>query len=227
MTPERVKRIRDVLDKRQPDLTIITDDVHKPHNISAIIRSCDAFAVPEMHVTWSHGDQYKMFRGRAMGSQQFVQVRTHEDLVSKVTDFQQRGYQVVAAQFSDRAIPHTEVDFTQPTAILMGAEKHGVSAAAAELADAHIIVPMEGMVQSLNVSVAAALILSEACRQRRCAGLIGKRTLDDETYQRYFFEWCYPDLAKKCQAKNLPYPAIDEAANFRDPAAFSALYNGR
>lgn len=224
MTPERVKRIREVLDKRQPDLAIITDNVHKPHNISAIIRSCDAFAVPEVHVTW-HADQYRVFRGRTMGSHKFVSVKTHNNVVTSIRQFKEKGFQVVAAHLSDTAIPHYEVDYTKPTAILMGAEKHGVSPEASAEVDQHIVVPMEGMVESLNVSVAAALILSEACRQRQQAGLIGKNRLDETTYQQYFFEWCYPDLAKLCQRKNLPYPEITEAGDFVDPGAFSQRYN--
>jgi len=226
MTPERVRRIREALDKRQPDLTIITDNVHKPHNISAIIRSCDAFAVPELNVVW-HGERYRVYRGRTMGSHKFVTVNTHDDVVKGINQFKEKGYQVVAAHLSDKAIPHYEVDFTKPTAILMGAEKYGVSEAASNAVDQHITIPMEGMVESLNVSVAAALILSEACRQRQIAGLIGTRRLDDVTYQKYFFEWCYPDLAKKCQSKNLPYPEIDDNGDFIDPAAFSDLFNSR
>lgn len=224
MTPERVKRIREVLDKRQPDLAIITDNVHKPHNISAIIRSCDAFAVPEMHVVW-HGEQYRVFRGRTMGSHKFVSVKTHDNIVKGINQFKEKGYQVVAAHLSNTAIPHYEVDFTKPTAILMGAEKHGVSDEASAIVDQHITIPMEGMVESLNVSVAAALILSEACRQRSISKQIGNNKLDDTRYEQYFFEWCYPDLAKKCQLKNLPYPEIDENGDFLDPKAFSDLYN--
>lgn len=224
MTPERVKKIRDVLSKRQPDLTILTDSVHKPHNLSAIIRSCDAFAVPDVHVVWPH-HQYRTFRGRAMGSQQFVTTHTHDKVEDGINHLKKQGFQIVAAHFSDRAVPHYDIDYTQPTAIVMGAEKHGISEAAASMADHHVLVPMEGMVQSLNVSVAAALILSEACRQRTEKGMIGNNPLNEDTYQKLFFEWCYPDLARLCQKKKLPYPEINEDGDFLDPGGFSAAYN--
>ena len=84
---------------------------------------------------------------------------------------------------------------------------------------------MVGMVQSLNGSVAAALILSEALKQRQQAGLIGSNPIDQNTYQKLFFEWCYPDLAKRCQAKGIPYPAIDDDGNFVDPSGFSEVFN--
>lgn len=224
MTPERVQKIREVLDKRQNDLTLITDQVHKPHNLSAIIRSCDAFAVSDVHISWPH-ERYRTFKGRAMGSQQFVTTHTYPTAVEAIEKFKSKGYQIVAAHFSDQAVAHYEVDYTKPTAIVMGAEKDGISDPVAELADVHVMVPMEGMVQSLNVSVAAALILSEACRQRKEKGLIGNRPLDPETYQTLFFEWCYPDLAKLCQKRNLPYPEINEEGDFVDPGGFSEAYN--
>lgn len=224
MTPERVQRIHEVLKKRQPDLALLTDGVHKPHNLSAIIRSCDAFAVNEVHVVWPK-EEYRTFRGRAMGSQQFVTLHTHERVSEAIAQQKAKGHQVVAAHFSGRAVPHYDIDFTLPTTLVMGAEKHGISATAAELADHHVLIPMEGMVQSLNVSVAAALILSEALRQRQQAGLIGSRRIDDHTYQRLFFEWCYPDLARRCQGKGLPYPDIDENGDFVDPSAFSDAFN--
>lgn len=224
MTPERVEKIHQILRKRQADLTVLTDQVHKPHNISAIIRSCDAFAVQQLHaVTTQHN--LKVFRGRAMGSQQYVDIKTHKDVLAGINSLKAEGYNVVAAHFSDKAIAHYEVDFTQPTAIVLGAEKHGISEQAAAAADQHVLVPMEGMVQSLNVSVAAALLLSEANRQRKEAGIFDKRPIEAATYKRLFFEWCYPDLAKLCKQKKLPYPDIKEDGDFVDPGGFSAAYN--
>ncbi|EAT13075.1 tRNA (guanosine(18)-2'-O)-methyltransferase TrmH [Bermanella marisrubri] len=226
MTPERVQRMHDILRKRQPDLTLITDAVFKPHNLSAIIRSCDAFAVNELNVVWPY-DDYQTFRGRAMGSQQYVNVKTHKDVSQAIQGFKQQGYQIVAAHFCDQAVPHYDIDYTKPTAIVMGAEKNGVSAKAMDLVDHSIIVPMEGMVQSLNVSVAAALILSEAMHQRKNKGMLGENQLDSETYQIQFFEWCYPDLAKRCKKLGMAYPKLKENGDFVEPAAFSKEYNRR
>lgn len=226
MTPERVARIREVLNNRQPDLTVITDNVHKPHNISAIVRSCDAFAVPEVHVIWPE-EQYRVFHGRAAGSKHWVRVKTHKDVLQGIQHLKERGFRVLAAHLSEQAVSHYEQDLTQATAILLGTERYGISEAAAATVDGHIMVPMAGMVESLNVSVAAALILSEACRQRHQAGMFGRNRLDPELYKQLFFEWCYPDLAEKCQIKKLPYPELDEEGNFIDPAAFSAAYNAK
>jgi len=224
MTPARVARIREVLDKRQPDLTVITDQVNKPHNISAIIRSCDAFAVPECHVVWPDQD-FKTYRRRAAGSQHWVKVNKHPTSCEGITHLKERGFRVLAAHLSNQAVPYDQLDFTQPTAFLMGAELEGVSEEAAQLADGHVLVPMQGMVESLNVSVVAALLLSEACRQRRQAGFFDRPSLAEEDYQRLFFEACYPDLAERCRDRGLDYPRLKKNGDFVAPEAFSAAYN--
>ena len=132
---------------------------------------------------------------------------------------------VVAAHLTDRAIDYRSYDFTQPTALLMGTEKEGVSDEASELADEHLIIPMYGMVQSFNVSVAAAIILNEACYQREKAGMYQSARLPAEWYERLLFEWCQPQISKLCRQHNLAYPALREDGELVDPQGFSRLYN--
>ena len=97
------------------------------------------------------------------------------------------------------------------TKLLRGAEKHGISQTALEMADQDIIIPMVGMAQSLNVSVASALVLYEAQRQRQAAGFYQRGCLlSFEEQQRLLFEGGYPRLAAFCQSKSLDYPAIGE-----------------
>ena len=119
--------------------------------------------------------------------------------------------QVLATNLSARAVDFREIDYTRPTCILMGQEKTGITAEALALADCDIIIPMVGMVQSLNVSVASALILYEAQRQRQNAGLYQRRhsLLDEEEQQRLLFEGGYPVLARVAKQKGLPYPHIN------------------
>lgn len=112
-------------------------------------------------------------------------------------------------------------DFTRPTALLLGAERLGVSRPAALLADAHLTIPMRGLVTSLNVSVAAAVILYEAARQREAAGCYDHPRLDAATRERLLFEWSYPAVARHCRAHGLPYPALD-AQGFIEARALAA-----
>jgi tRNA (guanosine-2'-O-)-methyltransferase len=141
---------------------------------------------------------------------------------------QARGFSVFAAHQSRRAVDFREVDYTKPAAVLLGGEVWGVSATAAALADAHITVPMLGMVSSLNVSVAAAVVMYEALRQRQAAGLYDRSRLDSQTYTRLLFEWAYPRIARRCRETGLDYPRLDAdgdlvdnpfAANVNAPAS--------
>lgn len=225
MTPERLQKIKRTLAYRQPDLTVLTDEVHKQHNLSAIIRSCDAFAVQEVNCVWM-SDQYRVYNGTAAGAAGWVDVRTHDTTPKAIKTLQDEGFRVCAAHFSDKAIDFRDYDFTQPTALLLGAELEGVSQEAADQACEHLIIPMLGMVQSFNVSVAAALLLSEAQRQRQAAGFFDQCRLDESTYERLYFEWCQPDFARMCQQRKLPYPPLNDEGELADPQAFSALING-
>ncbi len=208
MTPERLARIKQILDRRQPDLTVLTDQVHKPRNLSAIIRSCDAFGLANMHAVWPR-EGYRAFRKTAGGSFNWVTTHTHPTMTDAVSALRGSGHKLYAAQLSERAVDYREVDFTVPCAVIMGNEVDGVSADAAEQADEHIVIPMMGMVESLNVSAACAIILSEAQRQRKDAGLYERRRLPEDEYLRLLFCWCQPAVKRYCDDRNLPYPPFD------------------
>ena len=218
MTPERYQRLRAVLDRRQPDLTVITDNVHKGRNLSAIVRTADAAGIAEMHAVIDDKD-YKAFRGTAMGSHSWVAVRRHRDIAALITGLQGDGYQVLAAHLDADSVDYRQPDYTRPTAILLGAEKRGVSAEACALADAHITIPMMGMVQSYNVSVAAGIILSEAQYQREQQGLYDRPRLDEQTYRQTLFEWAHPQVRDFCRENGLDYPALrEEDGEIAEPA---------
>ncbi|NJK28256.1 MAG: tRNA (guanosine(18)-2'-O)-methyltransferase TrmH [Coleofasciculaceae cyanobacterium SM2_3_26] len=210
MTPERYQKIRAVLDRRQPDLTAILEDLDKPHNFSAILRTCDAVGVHEAHAVHTY-TEIPTFNKVAQGSQKWVQLVSHITVEAAIAHLHQRHFRIYAAHLSDTSIDYCQVDYTKPTAILLGAERWGVSDRAAARVDGHIIIPMQGMVESLNVSVAAAVILFEANRQRMAAGMYDRVRLDATTYQRLLFELSYPSLAATYQAQQKPYPLLNEA----------------
>ncbi len=224
MTPERYRRIRATLDRRQPDLTLVMAGVHKPHNIAAIIRTCDAVGVFRAHAVLPD-NRSRVPAGTAMGSQRWVDIRQHDTAEQAIRQVREGGCQVLAAHFSEHAVPYREIDFTRPTALLLGTEKYGVDEICAEQADEHVMIPMMGMVESFNVSVAAAIILSEACEQRRRAGMYDRPRLDDETYRRTLFRWGYPRLAALCDERGLNYPSVDEQGGV-DAATLGMLEEG-
>lgn len=209
MLPRRYHRLKQVLEKRQPDLTVLTEDVHKPHNLSAIIRTCDAVGIFAVHSVNSTSD-FPTFSQVAQGSEKWVMLHTHPDIRTAILSLKQQNFRVYAAHLSEKAQDYRFLDYTQPTAILLGAEKWGVSQEASELVDGHLIIPMMGMVQSLNVSVATAVILFEAQRQRLEAQMYDQRRLDWETYHRLLFEWGYPEIASLYQQRGEAYPPLGE-----------------
>ncbi|HSS63672.1 MAG TPA: tRNA (guanosine(18)-2'-O)-methyltransferase TrmH [Gammaproteobacteria bacterium] len=216
MTPKRYLKLRGVLDRRQPDLTVLLDNVHKTHNFSAVVRSCDAVGAFEAHAVWPNPrlEPNHMSSG---GTGKWVRVCVHPDLNTAASALRDRGMQIVAAHLDEGANDYRRVDFTRPTAILLGAELDGVSKAGLSLADIRVAVPMAGMVQSLNVSVAAAILLFEAQRQREAAGLYERPRLDPEVYARTLFEWCHPEVAEHCRRNSRPYPPLDENGEISGP----------
>lgn len=223
MTPERFYRIRQVLDQRQPDLTVLADGIHKSQNISAILRTCDAVGINELHWIVPPGEKSGIWKRSAGGSARWVKPRRHPDSASAVAHLQSRGMTIYAAHLSPSAIDYREADYTRPCAIVMGAEKEGVSAEVLAACSAEITIPMYGMVESFNVSVATALLLAEVRQQREQAGLYatGSRLPADE-YRRTLFEWCHPRMARFCRERKLDYPPLDADGDIANPSAWYA-----
>lgn len=209
MTPERFRRLRSVLLRRQPDLTVLMERVNKPHNFSAILRSCDAVGVLEAHAVHPEGG-VAIHHDTAAGATRWVRVHSHPDVASATDRLRARGFQILAAHLSDEAVDFRRADFTRPTAVMMGAELFGVSEQGLEGADGYVTIPMQGFVESLNVSVAAALLLFEAMRQREAAGMYRTSRLDPEVFRRTLFEWAYPRQARILREQGRPYPRLAE-----------------
>ena len=223
MNEQRYARIREMLARRQPDLTVCMEQVHKPHNVSAIIRTADAVGVHEVHAVWPNS-HLRTMASSAAGSNSWVTVKTHPTISDAISQLKKCGMQVLATHLSDKAVDFREIDYTRPTCILMGQEKTGITQEALDLADQDIIIPMTGMVQSLNVSVASALILYEAQRQRQNAGMYRRENsmLAQDEQQRLLFEGGYPVLANVAKRKGLPYPHVNEQGEVEADAAWWA-----
>lgn len=209
MRPERFHRIKSVLHRRQPDLTVLMEKVNKSHNFSAILRNCDAVGVLDAHVV-PPDKGLDFHHATSAGTRKWIRVHQHDTVSGAVSHLHDRGFRVLAAHPSDGAMDFRQVDLTQPTAVMMGAELHGVSEEGLEMADEHVVIPMVGMVHSLNVSVATALILYEAQRQRGAAGMYDAPRIPDDDRRRILFEWAYPTLAAQLREDGRPYPELDE-----------------
>lgn len=209
MNPERFRRLRRTLARRQPDLTVLMDGVHKSHNFSAILRNCDAAGVLDAHVVTPDED-LDLHHGTSAGTKKWIRVVHHASVTRAASGLRERGFRVVAAHPSSDSRDFRDIDYTRPTALMMGAELHGVSEEGLAAADLFVEIPMMGMVHSLNVSVATALLLFEAARQREDAGMYDEIRLHPEEFERRLFEWAYPSVAFTRRQEGRPYPALTE-----------------
>jgi tRNA (guanosine-2'-O-)-methyltransferase len=203
-----------VLAHRQPDLTIVAEDVYKPHNLSAMLRSCDAVGIGVVHATGPTGG-VPTYNETSAGADRWVDLRLHPDIPGAFDALRAQGMHLLAAHFSQDAVDYRDVDYTKPTAVLFGNEKKGVSQGAAARVDGHVIIPMLGMVQSLNVSVATAVILFEAQRQRRQAGLYQRPRLSAEQMNDQAFRWLYPREAAVRESRGEAFPQLEEDGTYR------------
>ncbi len=209
LLPRRFKRIKHVLNRRMSNLTILIEEVEKPHNLSAILRTCDAVGVLEAHAI-SKESAIPTFNSTAQGSQKWVKLKKHESIELAIGYLKEQGFILYGTSLNASAKDYRLPDYRQPTAFLMGAEKWGLSDSALKSVDESIFIPMRGMVQSLNVSVASATLLFEALRQREHYGVIPNdgEGLNEALYDQTLFEWSYPEVAKWCRDEGRNYPKL-------------------
>jgi len=217
MRPDRYRRLQRALDRRQPDLTVVMDGVHKPHNFSAVLRSCDAVGVFEAHAVPSPPGSMGLHTHISGGSAKWVNVHLHDEIDGAIAAVRAQGCQVVAAHQTAGAITYDQVDFTRPTALVIGSELDGMSDRGVALADTCIEIPMLGHVHSLNVSVAAAVILFEAMRQRQEAGLYDSSSILGKEREQILFEWGYPRIARILRDRGEPYYQLDDDGRYIVP----------
>ncbi len=196
LTEKRLERIDGVLARKQPTLQLFLDAVDSTQNISAIIRSADAVGVFNLCYSNRDNQDIKIHKTITQGTHRWLAFERidREDRVGFLKAKQQEGFQVVVTHLEARSRSFRVVDYTQPIVVVMGNEKEGVSPEILALADEVIVVPMQGMAQSLNVSVATALILYEAERQREEAGFYTKPQLSQERRNAIKEAWIYRDM---------------------------------
>jgi tRNA (guanosine-2'-O-)-methyltransferase len=188
-TQRRQRLIEQVLARRQPDFTLIIDNIFDPHNVSAILRSCDAFGVGTVHLYYSQEDFPVIGRKTSASAGKWVEQKRCSDGVNLLQQLSRQGYQIAAACLDDQSRPVTEWDLSRPTAVILGNEHRGVSPELRPYVTGSLFIPMQGMVQSLNVSVAAAVILYEGWRQRDHLGMYGQPSFDQETFEQLKQQW--------------------------------------
>lgn len=176
MTPERKKILLDAARNRQLDLVVVLENVHDPHNISAVLRTCDAVGVQMLCILLTdpamHGKKIRMGKRSSAGARKWMQVIRYHDAEKCFADIRQRCTFVYGTGLGeDKPKSYLAMDFTASCALVFGNEHTGITPRVSAMCDSHFIVPQKGMVQSLNISVACGVTLYEAYRQRSRADL--------------------------------------------------------
>jgi tRNA (guanosine-2'-O-)-methyltransferase len=171
MTPERNAKLKNVIEKRQFDITVVLENVFDPHNISAVMRTCDAVGVQEIYVLNTKIARHKKFGTKSSSSAaKWLTVYQYEDAQQCFADLKRRGFKIYTTHLADDSVSLYNMDLTQKIALVFGNEHSGVSDEIRALADGNFLIPQYGIIQSLNISVACAVTLYEAQRQKQLAG---------------------------------------------------------
>ena len=197
MTPERKNKLSSVLSKRQNDIAIVMENVFDPHNISAVMRTCDAVGVQDIYILNTKIPRHKKWGPRSSSSAaKWLTVHQYENAEECFLSLRKHYSKILTTHLSSDAIGLYEIDFTQPVALVFGNEHSGVSEEIRSLADGNFVIPQSGIIQSLNISVACAVTLYEAYRQKNLAGHYNQQKLDDVRYSELLKEWGFSDEEK-------------------------------
>ncbi len=190
-TDRRVARLTAAIARRQPDLTVVIENVHDPHNISAVLRSCEGVGILRVHTIYTEEEPpRKAFAHTTSASAaKWVEVVHHSSLVDCFAQLRVEGLTILATGLGEASTDLYDTNLCRPTAIVVGNEMRGVSAEAQALADGQLSIPMLGMIESLNISVACAVILYEALRQRRLDGQYDVPKLSAADRDKMIAEW--------------------------------------
>jgi len=185
MTPERIDRLNDVLNKRQFNITVVLENVADPHNISAVMRTCDAVGIQEIYILNTVIPKHKKWGTKSSSSaSKWLTIHQFTDVATCFEALRKKYNKVYTTHLSSDAVGLYELNLTESVALVFGNEHGGVSEELISLADGNFIIPQVGIIKSLNISVACAVSVYEAFRQKQNAGhynqpqMLGKELSD-------------------------------------------------
>ncbi len=193
MTPERKERLLSVLAKRQPDITVVLENVFDPHNISAVMRTCDAIGIQEIFILTTRIPRHKKWGAKSSSSAaQWLTIHEYDNLEECMLALRSRYDKIYTTHLIEGAIGLYEMDFTEKLALVFGNEHAGVSDEIRALSDGNFIIPQQGIIRSLNISVACAVTLYEAYRQKSSAGHYQRDEMSEGRKTALLAQWSLP-----------------------------------
>jgi tRNA (guanosine-2'-O-)-methyltransferase len=190
MTPERSERLTSVLNKRQPDLTVVLENVFDPHNISAVMRTCDAVGIQDIYILNNKIPPHRKWGAKSSSSAaKWLTVHQFTNAEECFAELRRHYKKIYTTHLSTDAVSLHELNLTEAVALVFGNEHSGVSDELIAMADGNFIIPQVGIIKSLNISVACAVTLYEAFRQKNNAGHFDQRKLAGQKLDSLLDEW--------------------------------------
>lgn len=190
MTPERIQRLTSVLDKRQGQISVVLENVFDPHNISAVMRTADAVGIQDIYILNNRIPRHKKWGARSSSSAaKWLTIHQFDDAEACFSSLRKNYSTILTTHLSSDAVSLHAIDFTGSIALVFGNEHNGVSDEIRAMADGNFIIPQVGIIRSLNISVACAVTLYEAFRQKLEAGHYNQPGLDSVRYGELLREW--------------------------------------
>lgn len=187
MTEERMARIEKVALKRQQDLTVLLENVHDPHNIGAVLRTCDSVGIHEVFILNNDPNLVKnpviIGKSTSSGARKWLDIHVFNDTEKCFNTIRKRYGQIFGTHLETESKSLYDLDLSEPTALVFGNEHVGITEQSLKYLDGNFIIPQVGMVQSLNISVACAVTLYEAFRQREAKGAYLKENAQSDFYK--------------------------------------------
>lgn len=190
MTPQRHDRLISVLNKRQPNITVVLENVFDPHNVSAVMRTCDAVGIQDVYILNNRIPPHKKWGYRSSSTAaEWLTIHQFIDVQDCFSELRKRYKKIIATFIHNDAQDLYSIDFTESVALVFGNETFGVSEEIRNLADGSFVIPQAGIIKSLNISVACAVTLYEAFRQKSIAGHYDNAQLTDDQLKNLKKEW--------------------------------------
>ena len=190
MTPERSEKLLKVLSQRQTNLTVVLENVQDPRNITAVMRTCEAVGIQDIYIINTKQPRFEKFGFKSgSSSSKWLTIHQFDSIAACFTELRTKFEVILTTHLSSKAIDLYSIDFTKSIALVFGNEHSGVSDEANELADGNFIIPQMGIIQSLNISVACAVTIYEAYRQKNIAGHYQQSTMPEPQMRELRKQW--------------------------------------
>jgi len=190
MTEQRFNRLTSVINHRQPDLTIVLENVFDPHNISAVMRTCDAVGIQDVYILNNRIPPHKKWGNKSSSTaSQWLTIHQFTDIEECFKVIRNKYKKVYASHLGDNSVDVYKMNFTESVALIFGNETFGVSDEIRKYADGDFIIPQVGIIKSLNISVACAVTLYEAFRQKNEKGHYDKSRLAEADSIKLKDQW--------------------------------------